>query len=714
MTEILGLIVAIWLIIYVQRLRALLAFPLPRRRYQPLAAMPSEHADAVFDELHTELTKLGFEGPVWLRAERVDGESETTPLYAIYRAPDDCGLFWASAPSQVAHPHQAMTFFSHRLADGRHAVSQPFDIGFALMEGGKLVARSASEATIAKQWQAHLVWLAALGSAPLPCVDLDLPSYALDLFERSRERLVASRNVREVTPDLALLRLPLAMKAMTAMRRLPKPPADPRPVPLPRLARLAAAQDISSHRAPPRDVQWGVFAVSVVLFMALGALFWDVTLALSILLVVVLHELGHFLAMRAFGYRNVHMLALPLVGGVAIGQDANPGASKRAWMSLMGPLPGIVIGWVLLGFAWQSGLDSPAWLLSLAMVFLFINYLNVLPIPPLDGAHVVEALLPVRWAKLQTVLIAIAAVVGAYFAWQYSFYLLTVLALLQLPALAANWRLHEVELGLLQTGLPKSDAPRDRMLQILGALEAKLGPTSHALVRVRQALSVRQRIEVQPMGAAARLATSLVYLILLLVPVVGLLGYSHLLGGDPEQRARSEEQANSRVALQAEAAKLALATLVRDLAIGADNALPEAASPAAFARAEARLGRPLPLELRSLYEVADGLPAIDLLPLDEVGPPSPQTVQMLGAVDQRLRLENNAGVWVELESATAERWWHLGGWEDAPLFYLPDPHPRLPTTRFINYFIESPSVHPSLRDFLDQQWADQRLTKQAD
>ncbi len=87
---------------------------------------------------------------------------------------------------------------------------------------------------------------------------------------------------------------------------------------------------------------------------------------------------------------------------------------------------------------------------------------------------------------------------------------------------------------------------------------------------------------------------------------------------------------------------------------------------------------------------------------------------MLGAVDQRLRLENNAGVWVELESATAERWWHLGGWEDAPLFYLPDPHPRLPTTRFINYFIESPSVHPSLRDFLDQQWADQRLTKQAD
>ncbi len=714
MLEILGLIAAIWLIISVQRLRALLAWPLPRRRYQLLAAMPAEHADAVFDELQAEVATLGFLGPFWLRAERVDGEPESTPLYALYRAPDGCGLLWVSAPANVAHPHQAMTFFSHRLVDGRNAISQPFDFGFALLQGGNLIVRSASEASLSEQWQAHLAWLSGLGSEPQLLADEDFSGVAGELFERTRERMIASASLREVTPDLALLRLPMAIKAMQAMRKLAKPPADPRPVPLARLARLTRVQDSTSQRSPPRDVQWGLFVVSVVLFMAVGALFWDVTLALSILLVVVLHELGHFLAMRAFGYRNVHMLALPLVGGVAIGHDVNPGASKRAWMSLMGPLPGIVIGWLLLAIVWQAGFDLPPWLLSLAMVFLFVNYLNVLPIPPLDGAHVVEALLPVRWAKVQTVLIAIAAVVGAYFAWQYSFYLLTVVALLQLPALAANWRLHEVELALLQTQPSTPAEPRERMLQILSALEAKLGPTPHALVRVRQALSVRQRIEVQPMGAAARMATSLVYLSLLLVPVVGLLGYSHLLGGDAELQARFEAQASTRVALQAEAATLSLATLVRDLAIGADDEIPEAASSMAFARAEARLGRPLPLELRSFYEVADGLPALDLLPLDQVAPPTSAQVEMLSGVDHRLHLEDSVGTWVELEAATAERWWHLGGWEDAPLFYLPDPHPRLPTTRIINYLIESPGVHTSLRDYLDQQWAEQKMMKQLD
>ena len=714
MIEIIGVIVAIWLLIVVHRLRALLAWPLPRRRYELLAAMPAEQVDSAFDELHVEAVKLGFTGPFWLRAARMDGEPESTSLYAVYRALDGCGLLWGSAPANVAQPHRPMTFFSHRLSDGRNAISQPFDVSFALMQGGNLVARSAAEASLGEQWQAHLNWLEGFSSPPEVITESALSSYAADLFEHTRDRLLASRMVREITPDLALLRLPLALQAMRAMRKLPKPPADPRPVPLARLARLAGAQDSNNHRSPPRDVQWGLFAVSVILFMALGALFWNLTLALSILLVVVLHELGHFLAMRAFGYRNVHMLALPLVGGVAIGQDANPGASKRAWMSLMGPLPGIVIGWILLALVRQNGADSPAWLLSLAMVFLFINYLNVLPIPPLDGAHVVEALLPVRWAKLQTVLIAIAAVVGAYLAWQYSLYLLTLLALLQLPALAANWRLHEVELALLQAGGNSSDPPHDRMLRILTALEAKLGPTSHALVRIRQAISVRQRIEVRPMGVAARVATSLVYLCLLVVPVVGLIGYGPLLGDDSEQRAAYAKHAETRKALIEQAASLPLQTLVRDLAIASRNDPPHAADNAAFARAEARLGRPIPLDLRSFYEVADGLPGVDLLPLEKLGPPSAELMQLIAIIDQRLHLEDTNGTWVELDAATAERWWHLGGSEDSPLFYLPDPHPRLPTTRMINYLIESPSVHTSLRDFVNQQWADQQLLNQLD
>src|SRR4029079_2499165 len=126
-------------------------------------------------------------------------------------------------------------------------------------------------------------------------------------------------------------------------------------------------------------------------FAGLGALVWNPRYAVILLVVIGIHELGHYLAMRAFGYRNVHMLALPLIGGVTIGQEANPSASKRAWMSLMGPLPGIVIGWLLM-FATPALASVPelaAWVGDAWPLFLVINYLNLLPIPPLDGARVV-------------------------------------------------------------------------------------------------------------------------------------------------------------------------------------------------------------------------------------------------------------------------------------------------------------------------------------
>ena len=63
------------------------------------------------------------------------------------------------------------------------------------------------------------------------------------------------------------------------------------------------------------------------------------------------------------------LLMLPLVGGVTLGVERTSSAAQRAWMSLMGPLPGIVLGWVLYGCIFFLAPPQPwPWLYSLARI----------------------------------------------------------------------------------------------------------------------------------------------------------------------------------------------------------------------------------------------------------------------------------------------------------------------------------------------------------
>jgi Zn-dependent protease len=456
--------------------------------------------------------------------------------------------------------------------------------------------------------------------------------------------------------------------------------------------------------------------VSVALFAGLGALIWDPVFAAGLLLVVLVHELGHFAAMRAFGYRNTHILALPLVGGVAMGHDADPSATRRAWMSLMGPLPGILIGWGLLLAIVLGRLDA-SWAMSLATIFLLINYLNVLPMPPLDGAHVLEALLPARWARLQTVVIGACAVAGGLVAMYFGIYLLAVLAFFQLFALVGSWRLHGVERSLAGRASLALRPRRERIGQILGELDAKLGPTPQAATRVNQALQVAQRLEMKPMGALARISTGLVYVALLVVPVgagiVWLLDASAAAPSGYDQAAmaaRMAEQQTQQDAWRKEAKAMPLPALLRALSDvpGFDDslkALPAPATPAQFDAAQARLGAPLPAQLRELYSLADGVPAAGIAPLAEVAKADESAIAQL-AYDGNLYFNDDGGL--VLPAASVHGWWHLGGDEEAPLFYLPTPPRELPGKHIVSLWLESPSTHADLRDFLEMRLVEQR------
>lgn len=109
----------------------------------------------------------------------------------------------------------------------------------------------------------------------------------------------------------------------------------------------------------------------------------------AILLVIIVHEMGHFLFMKLFRYSNVKIFIVPLLGAFTTGHKQQVSQGQLALIVLAGPVPGILIGsflyWVNLGVGNET-------LGMLANSFLIINLLNCLPFYPLDGGRLIETL----------------------------------------------------------------------------------------------------------------------------------------------------------------------------------------------------------------------------------------------------------------------------------------------------------------------------------
>jgi Zn-dependent protease len=138
--------------------------------------------------------------------------------------------------------------------------------------------------------------------------------------------------------------------------------------------------------------------ISVLVFLGTGMFGRDATAVLVIVFVVLIHELGHAFGMKMYGYRNVHMLFIPLMGAVTSGTPKNPSNAQKAVVSLLGPLPGLLLG----GLFWVLFSTSRVELCGeIGRTFLFLNLFNLLPLAPLDGEKFFEYLLFARHAKLE-------------------------------------------------------------------------------------------------------------------------------------------------------------------------------------------------------------------------------------------------------------------------------------------------------------------------
>jgi Zn-dependent protease len=153
------------------------------------------------------------------------------------------------------------------------------------------------------------------------------------------------------------------------------------------------------------------------------------------------HEAGHWLAMRLFGYRNLRMFFIPFLGAAVSGRHYNVPGWKKAVVSLMGPLPGIAVGAVLgvVGLLAHQPL-----MMRIALTMLALNGFNLLPILPLDGGWVVQALFSARHAVVDVIFRGLAVVgLVALSAWSQE-RVLSFVAIAMAVALPLSYKLARI------------------------------------------------------------------------------------------------------------------------------------------------------------------------------------------------------------------------------------------------------------------------------
>lgn len=141
---------------------------------------------------------------------------------------------------------------------------------------------------------------------------------------------------------------------------------------------------------PRKTPNGSIFIISILLFLIVGICDISGVKILYLIGVIFLHELGHFLGMKLFGYTNPRIFFIPGVGAAA-GADSK---SEKAWheivVLLLGPLPGLALGITLMFFS--HTIEFPH-MESLIWMLVFINGFNLLPFIPLDGGRIMaEAL----------------------------------------------------------------------------------------------------------------------------------------------------------------------------------------------------------------------------------------------------------------------------------------------------------------------------------
>ncbi len=273
---------------------------------------------------------------------------------------------------------------------------------------------------------------------------------------------------------------------------------------------------------------WGailILVVSLALFLGGASLAESWSRLLILIPVLAFHELGHYLAMRYFNYRNVQMFFIPFFGAAVTGQHYNVPGWKKAIVALAGPVPGIILA---LPVAVVGLILEQRPVIDLALMMLILNGFNLLPFLPLDGGWVAHGVLFVRHPALDAVFRVVAGLCLLGIAFLMGAWLLIGVAIFMLIGVPISWRLANIAHKLRESGLvaystdaQANEIPVPAALTILGELRPIMPPQAPPKLLAQQVAQIYSTLNAHPPGALATLAVLAVHTGCFLIAVIG-------------------------------------------------------------------------------------------------------------------------------------------------------------------------------------------------
>jgi Zn-dependent protease len=136
------------------------------------------------------------------------------------------------------------------------------------------------------------------------------------------------------------------------------------------------------------------FAASMLVSIAAYAWLWGWRFGLGFVLLILIHEMGHVVALRAMGIKAGAPTFIPFFGAFVQMRQQPKTAWHEAVSGIAGPVFGAAGAAALWWYADQTGSGL---LHALAFTGFFLNLFNLIPMLPLDGGRAAAALHPSIW-----------------------------------------------------------------------------------------------------------------------------------------------------------------------------------------------------------------------------------------------------------------------------------------------------------------------------
>jgi Zn-dependent protease len=147
-------------------------------------------------------------------------------------------------------------------------------------------------------------------------------------------------------------------------------------------------------------------SASMLVSVAAYAWLWGWKFAVGFVLLILVHELGHYVEARRQGLDVGAPMFIPFLGAAILLKENPLNAWREAQIAIAGP----IVGSIGAAAVWLVGeqIDSDL-LRALGFTGFFLNLFNLLPVVPLDGGRIVAAIHPIFW------LLGFAGLVGLIF-----------------------------------------------------------------------------------------------------------------------------------------------------------------------------------------------------------------------------------------------------------------------------------------------------------